>query len=121
MQTRVWGDDWSWLAADLFSRAQGEGPLVRIVLAEDGDQLVSAGWLSLVPDSGFAGLWGGSTLPSHRGRGAYRCLVARRARIAAGLGVRHLHVDASPDSRPLLERFGFTAVATTTPYVYPPA
>jgi GNAT superfamily N-acetyltransferase len=121
LQTQVWGEDWSWLAEDLFSRSQGEQPLVRVFVAEDGDRLVAAGWLSLVPESGFAGLWGGTTLPTHRRRGVYRCLVARRAHLAAGLGVRHLQVDASPDSRPLLERFGFTAVATTTPYVFPPA
>jgi len=121
LQTEVWGDDWSWLAEDLFSRAQGPGPLVRILLVEDAGRLVAAGWLSLVPETGFAGLWGGSTLASHRRRGVYRCLVARRAQLAAGLGVRYLQVDASPDSRPLLERFGFVAVATTTPYVFPPA
>ncbi|WP_208971817.1 GNAT family N-acetyltransferase [Kineococcus rubinsiae] len=119
LQTEIWGDDWSWLAEDLFSRSQGEQPLVRILVAEEGDRMVAAGWLSLVPESGFAGLWGGSTLPTHRRRGVYRCLVARRAQLAAGLGVRYLQVDASPDSRPLLERFGFVAVATTTPFVYP--
>jgi hypothetical protein len=28
--------------------------------------------------------------------------------------------DASDDSRPILERLGFTALCTTTPYVYEP-
>lgn len=121
LQSEVWGEDWSWLADDLFSRSQGHGPLVRILVVEDADRLVAAGWLSLVPETGFAGLWGGSTLPAYRRRGVYRCLVARRAQLAAGLSVRYLQVDASPDSRPLLERFGFVAVATTTPYVFEPA
>jgi hypothetical protein len=30
-------------------------------------------------------------------------------------------VDASSDSRPILERLGFIAVTTTTPYVWSPA
>jgi hypothetical protein len=29
-------------------------------------------------------------------------------------------VDASDDSRPILERLGFVAVTTTTPYVWSP-
>jgi hypothetical protein len=32
--------------------------------------------------------------------------------------VRYLYVDASPDSRPILERLGFVVVTTTTPYVW---
>jgi hypothetical protein len=36
-------------------------------------------------------------------------------------GARLLQVDASDDSRPILERLGFVAVTTTTPYVWAPA
>lgn len=49
-----------------------------------------------------------------------RALVARRADLAAARGVRHLQVDASDDSRPILQRLGFVAVTTTTPYVWTP-
>ena len=35
-------------------------------------------------------------------------------------GFRFLEVDASSDSRPILERLGFSAVTTTTPYVWSP-
>jgi hypothetical protein len=38
------------------------------------------------PDSEFAGLWSGSTVPGWRGRGAYRALVARRAQLAEQRG-----------------------------------
>jgi hypothetical protein len=34
---------------------------------------------------------------------------------------RYLHVDASPDSRPILHRLGFAELAETTPYRYPGA
>ncbi len=53
-----------------------------------------------------------------RGRGLYRALIAFRARIAAERGYRYLQVDASDQSRPILERLGFVALTTTTPYVY---
>jgi hypothetical protein len=35
-------------------------------------------------------------------------------------GYRYLQVDASPQSRPILERLGFTSLALTTPYVWSP-
>jgi GNAT superfamily N-acetyltransferase len=68
----------------------------------------------------FGTLWGGATLPAWQARGIYRSLVAHRGRLAAAQGRRYLQVDASPDSRPILERLGFVAVTTTTPYVWSP-
>ena len=68
----------------------------------------------------FCGLWGGGTLPEWRGRGIYRALVGYRARLAAARGYRYLQVDASPQSRPILERLGFSCLAMTTPYVWSP-
>jgi hypothetical protein len=54
------------------------------------------------------------------GRGIYRALVASRARLAEARGFSLMQVDASDDSRPILERLGLIAVTTTTPYVYTP-
>ncbi|HVD90174.1 MAG TPA: GNAT family N-acetyltransferase, partial [Jatrophihabitantaceae bacterium] len=88
--------------------------------AEADEEVVSAGWIVYKPGTDFAGIWGGSTLKAWRGRGIYRTLVARRAQLAVGLGYRFLQVDASDDSRPILERLGFVAVTTTTPYVWTP-
>ncbi|HLU75640.1 MAG TPA: GNAT family N-acetyltransferase [Nonomuraea sp.] len=85
-----------------------------------GDEPVSAARMELYPGTGFAGLWSGGTVPGWRGRGLYRALVARRARLAADHGYRYLQVDASPDSRPILERLGFLPLTTTTPYTYDP-
>ncbi|MEU6966468.1 GNAT family N-acetyltransferase [Kitasatospora aureofaciens] len=93
---------------------------ISLVVAMAGDQPVSAARMELTPGTGFAGLWGGGTVPSWRGRGIYRALVAHRARLAAELGYEYLQVDASDQSRPILERLGFARLSTTTPYVYRP-
>src|SRR5262249_6179014 len=92
---------------------------VTVLVAEAGDAVVSAAWLVYNQGTEFAGLWGGSTLPGWRGRGIYRALVARRAQLAAQLGVKYLQVDASAGSRQM-ERLGFVPITTTTPYVWTP-
>jgi hypothetical protein len=120
MQSEVWDEDWGWLAEDLAARRAADGDLLRVFGAFDGQHLVSAAWVNFNPGTDFAGLWGGSTLPGWRGRGAYRALVEVRARLAAGLGYRYLQVDASPDSNPILQRLGFVPVATTRPYLHGP-
>lgn len=56
--------------------------------------------------------------PTWRGKGIYRALITHRAALAADLGYRYLQVDASDQSRPILERLGFAALTVTTPYVY---
>lgn len=124
MESEVWGEDWSWLADELAERLGGEDP-IHVIVAEDrggtpGEeaQLVSAAWLVPLPGTRVAGLWGGSTLETHRGRGIYRALVARRAQLALDLGHPFLQVDASDDSRPILERLGLHVVGGTQPFVF---
>lgn len=93
---------------------------LSLVVAMAGDLPVSAARMELNPGTDFAGLWGGGTVAAWRGRGIYRALVLHRARTAADLGYRYLHVDATDHSRPILQRLGFTTLSTTTPYLYPP-
>ncbi|WP_054767740.1 GNAT family N-acetyltransferase [Lysinibacillus parviboronicapiens] len=81
----------------------------------EDDQLVSAAWMYTENKSSFVSLWGGSTLPDYRGRGYYSALLAARAQKAFEQGYRYLTVDASPMSRPILEKFGFCCLA----YAYP--
>ena len=120
LHTEIWGEDWTWVADDLRDRSAQLGPDgYRVLVAEADGRLVSAAWLVMRTRSEFAGLWGGSTLEAYRGRGIYRALVARRAAIARAGGFAYLQVDASDDSRPILERLGFVALTTTTPYVHP--
>ena len=55
-------------------------------------------------------LFGGATLPEARGRGAYRALVAARWEDAVQRGTPALVTQASPMSRPILQRLGFREV-----------
>jgi hypothetical protein len=55
-------------------------------------------------------LFGGSTLPEARGRGAYRALVAARWADAVARGTPVLVTQAGPMSRPILARLGFREV-----------
>lgn len=57
-----------------------------------------------------ATLFGGSTLPEARGRGAYRALVAARWADAVERGTPALVTQASPMSRPILASLGFREV-----------
>jgi GNAT superfamily N-acetyltransferase len=121
LEAAVWGPDGSadWITSLAEEqRANPEG--TRVFLAVAADQAVSAGWIRFPSGTEFGTLWGGATRVEWRGRGIYRALVAARARIAAASGRRYLQVDASDDSRPILERLGFIAVGTTTPYVWTP-
>ncbi|MFD4611554.1 GNAT family N-acetyltransferase [Streptomyces sp. NPDC058451] len=117
---QVFGRDGSRLRHSLLAGLAAEPDTLVAVVALAGDVPVSAARMELLPGTGFAGLWGGGTLEGWRGRGVYRALVAHRARAAADRGCRYLQVDASSRSRPILERLGFTALTTTTPYVYEP-
>jgi GNAT superfamily N-acetyltransferase len=95
-------------------------PTCVLHVAYDGERPVSSGRLELPPGSTFASLWSGGTLPSHRGRGIYRMLVAARAWEALWLGYRYLTVDARETSRPILEQVGFTALTTVTDWCWRP-
>ncbi|MEU0675852.1 GNAT family N-acetyltransferase [Streptomyces sp. NPDC006172] len=117
---KAFGRDGSWLRERMLARLDIAPDETLAVVALAGDEPVSSARMELIPGTSFAGLWGGGTAPAWRGRGVYRALVAHRARIAAGRGYRYLQVDASDQSRPILERLGFAALTTTTPYVHRP-
>jgi ribosomal protein S18 acetylase RimI-like enzyme len=116
----IWGESLAWLADALEKEIAADPQAVTVLVAEAGDELVSAGWVRYVAGTGFATLWGGSTLPHWRRRGIYKALVIHRARLAAQRGYTYLQVDASDDSRPILERLGFVPITTTTPYLFKP-
>ncbi len=120
METAVWGQDMGFLADHLLGLLTARPDEVAVLVAEADREVVSAAWLMLDRGREFAGLRGGSTLAAWRGRGVYRALVAQRARIALENGHRYLHVDATDDSSPILQRLGLTAITTTTPYLWTP-
>ncbi|HKP10402.1 MAG TPA: GNAT family N-acetyltransferase, partial [Gaiella sp.] len=123
LEQAVWGDHGqeTWLVEMLESERTVDPDAITIVIAEAGATVVCAGWIRFELGTEFATLWGGATLPEWRRRGIYRATVAQRANVAAKRGFRYLEVDASDDSRPILERLGFRAVTTTTPYVWSPS
>jgi GNAT superfamily N-acetyltransferase len=122
MEEAIWRDDRAgWLANRLEAERAVDPDAMAIVVAEADGEVVSAGWVRLMSRTDFATLWGGGTVPEWRGRGIYRAIVTYRANLAAQRGFRYLQVDASADSRQILERLGFVAVTTTTPFVWTPA
>ena len=120
MEEAVWNSPRGHLADGLERELAADSQSLTVVVAEAGGEVVSAGWVRFVKGTGFATLWGGSTLPQWRRRGIYKALVTYRARVAGERGFTLLQVDASDDSRPILQRLGFEALTTTTPYVFTP-
>jgi ribosomal protein S18 acetylase RimI-like enzyme len=120
LKEAVWGglgDDW---VLELVQEKAARPGAMTIWVAVADAQVVSAGWVRFHEGTEFASLWGGTTLAEWRHRGIYRALVRRRAEEALDRGLRYLQVDASPNSRPILERLGMHVVSTTTPYAGSP-
>jgi hypothetical protein len=118
MQDEVFGDTVSEASAEALLHRLSLRDGMQLWVAEAGDEIVCAGRLEPVPNSEFAGIWGGGTRPHWRGKGIYRALTAARARSAIALGKRLIHSDSTEFSRPILERAGFLKVTTTTPYIW---
>jgi GNAT superfamily N-acetyltransferase len=120
LERAVWGEAHPSLPEALEAERAAGPDALAIVVAEAGADVICAGWVRFERGTDFATLWGGATLPAWRGRGIYRATVAFRANLAAERGCRFIEVDASSDSRPILERLGFVAATTTTPYIWSP-
>ncbi len=120
MEQAIWQEEHSWLAESLEAERAVDPDALTVVVVEAPPAIVCAAWVRLERGTDFATLWGGATLPAWRGRGIYRATVAYRANLAAKRGFHFIEVDASDDSRPILERLGFVAVTTTTPFVWSP-
>jgi len=122
VQPDIWqeDDEPTWLAESLEAERRADPHYLTVVVAEADRAVVCAAWVRFEQGTDFATLWGGGTVPAWRGRGIYRATVAYRANLAAERGFHFIQVDASSDSRPILERLGFVAVTTTTPYVWSP-
>jgi hypothetical protein len=81
----------------------------RYIASIDGVDIGTAS-ATFVPDGVV--LNAGSTLPDHRGRGAYRALVRARWDDAVAAGTPVLVTQAGEMSRPILERLGFRQICT---------
>jgi len=85
------------------------GPAMEWLASIDGETVAHA---RAFPSPRGLLLDGAATLPSARGRGAYRALIAARWEEAVARGTPALVVQAQETSRPILERCGFEAVCT---------
>ena len=115
----VFGGDHCAIGRTLLDALACQPRTIAAVVALAGQTPIAAGRVEFHPGTDFASLWGGGTLPAWRGQGVFRALVAHRAALASARGFRYLQVDASPESRPILQRLGFVELATTTPFMHP--
>lgn len=90
--------------ADLHE-ALASGAGIHVLGRLDGEA-VSTGGCTIV--DGFTRLWGAATLPTARGRGAYRAVLAERLRLGAEHGATTALVKGRVStSAPILARAGF--------------
>jgi len=115
IENAVWGDDHHDLGEFLKRDLREHPEMLSVYVSYQGQQPASAAWIYFHAGSSFASLYGGATLPQSRNQGHYSRLLAARAREARARGFSLLSVDASPMSRPILEKHGFQYLATTTP------
>jgi GNAT superfamily N-acetyltransferase len=112
VEQQVWNEDFADLSERLANDLTRTPELLRVFAAYMDGRPISSAWLYFHPGSQFASLWGGSTLPAYRKQGFYTALLATRVQAARQTAINFLTVDASPMSRPILERFGFVALTT---------
>lgn len=84
---------------------------LAILIAMQAGRPVASGYLVLDPRGNFGYLGGGAVTHDQRGQGLYRAIIHARAAVAVAANIRTLAVEASPASRPILERLGFTALS----------
>jgi hypothetical protein len=115
VEQQVWDEDYSFVLNFLGYALQNYPEQMSVYVAYINEQPVSAAWIYFPKHSQFASLWGGSTVSGFRKQGLYTALLAVRAQEAKSRQVKFLTVDASPMSRPILEKIGFEMIA----YSYP--
>lgn len=120
MENDVWGENLDKLGEGLKYDLVNTPDLVSIFAVWQDGRVVSGAWSFYLPPTSFVSLFGGSTLAEYRKRGYYRALVAARAREARDRRYRHLYVEASPNSQPVLARFGFRHLSTATDWEWKP-
>lgn len=104
--------------------ATSTGPdarIARFLVRDAAGQPISSGSLTLHPALDLVYLWGGSTLPEARGKGAYHALLAARVAFARQRGIRTVGVYAITNtSAPIVARCGFQRCGHMTKWHNPP-
>ena len=107
VRQQVWQSDYSSTSQSLAKRLVNAPQSLGLYVAYVDGKPVSTAQISFYQQGQFAGLVQSATLPDYRGRGLYTTLVAIRVQEARRRGIRYLDADASPMSRPILEKLGF--------------
>jgi GNAT superfamily N-acetyltransferase len=116
MENEVWGKDISGIGKGMKYDLEHHPDHLSVFVVREGGQVLSAAWTHYLLPTSFASFWGGSTLKEYRRQGFYTALLAARVREARERGYKFLTVDASPDSRPILEKHGFRCLGFSMPY-----
>jgi GNAT superfamily N-acetyltransferase len=112
VQERVWGRAFPWLEPSLAAAMNR----TAIFCAYQQEQMIGTGWLEFPEGCDFAEMHGGAVLPAFRGRGVYSALFDVRIDEAKSRGRKYVAVDASPLSKPILLKKGFSHVCDTIPF-----
>lgn len=107
IRQQVWQGDYSSMARSLTRRLIDAPDSLGLFVAYMDGKPVSTAQISFYQNGHFAGLVQAATLTGYRGRGLYTALVAMRVQEARRRGIRFVDADASPMSRPILEKLGF--------------
>lgn len=110
------GGDFRWLIPRLLLQ-MGVPGYQSVYLAIVNDIPVGTAWVIFPPESQFASLNGGATLPDFRGRGVYSAILSARLDEAAQRGRQFAVVGAGEMSRPILLRRGFRYLTTSYDYI----
>jgi GNAT superfamily N-acetyltransferase len=117
IEEQVWGGNFNWMRERMGASLEIPGYLHLLVAYIEGIP-ACAGWTYYYPNSRFAGLWGGSTIPAYRKRGLYTAVLAARVQEARRRGIPYLFVEAGPQSRPILAAHGFEYLDTIQSFEY---
>ena len=118
IKAEIWGEERDGITQFLRLTLTQTPDRMSIYVAYAGETPVSCGWIHFPAENPFASLWGGSTLAAYRKQGFYTALLAVRVQEAIARGRHYLTIDASPMSRPIVERFGFVRLAESTPCIW---
>lgn len=101
----------------IYGPAVLDDPAVTAFVLELDGEAVATGLNVITGD--HVGMYNGSVVPRHRGRGYYRALVTARLADAVARGARHAFSRNTRESRPLFEAVGFRLAETWTSLTSP--
>jgi hypothetical protein len=106
VEEQVWQANFGWIRKIMGDNLEIPGYL-SVYVAYVENRPACAGWTYFYPNSHFAGLFGGSTLPEYRQGGLYTAVLALRVQEAIQRGYPFLSIDAMPMSRAIVKKYNF--------------